>query len=282
MAISTRFLLKGSLWTLAAFGFSQAVRVVTAVILARLLAPELFGVMLIVSSLRAGIELLSDVGILQAVVYHKEANEPEFYNTAWTLGVIRSIVLWLAATVIGIPVAHFYHSPILAWVAPITTFSIVLVGFTSVSRLLLRKRLQIAKLNAVDAITSVSTSAFSVLFAYLSPTIWALAFSGVFASGLTMIVSYFLIPDVRQRFYLSKRLAHEILHYGKWIAVSSIIFFLSTNFDRLYLPRVIPLKLFGVYGIASSFAGLLTMLVMQLGQDVLFPFHYRTFAFASP
>ena len=272
MAISTRFLLKGSLWTIGAFGVGQAIRVLTAVILARLLAPELFGIMVIIGSLRAGLELLSDVGILQSMVYHKDADDPDFYNTAWTLGIIRSILLWLIAIIIAIPTARFYQSPILFWVAPLTTFSIVLVGFTSVSRLLLRKRLQIAKLNAVDTVVSVVSSGVSVLFAYLSPTIWALAFGGVFSTGLTTIVSYFLLPDVKQRFYLSKRFAQEILHYGKWIVASSFVFFLSTNFDRLYLAKVVPLTLFGVYGIATSFAGLLSALVMQLGQDVLFPF----------
>ena len=228
--------------------------------------------MLIVSSLRAGIELLSDVGILQSMVYDENGNDPDFYNTAWTLGVIRSIILWLIALAITVPVARFYQSSILVLVVPLTTFNIVLVGFTSVSRLLLRKRLQIAKLNIFDTITTAGSSAVSVLLAYLSPTIWALVFGGLFSSAVTMFGSYFLIRDVRQKLYLYKRFAWEILDYGKWIFVSSTIYFLSTNFDRLYLPKVIPLKLFGVYGIAISISGLTSMLVLQLGQDVLFPF----------
>jgi O-antigen/teichoic acid export membrane protein len=116
------------------------------------------------------------------------------------------------------------------------------------------------------------SSAASVLFAYLSPTVWALVFGTLFSSALTMIGSYFLLPGVTQKFYLSKRFAWEILHYGKWIFVSSTISFLSANFDRLYLPTVVPLSLFGIYGIASSISGLLIPLVYLLGQDVLFPF----------
>src|SRR4051794_31079312 len=74
MTISSKFLLRGSLWTIGAFGLGQAIRILTSVVLARLLAPELFGVILIVSSLRTGIELLSDVGIAQNITYHKDAN----------------------------------------------------------------------------------------------------------------------------------------------------------------------------------------------------------------
>jgi O-antigen/teichoic acid export membrane protein len=272
MTISSKYLLKGGLWTIGAFGLVQAIRMVTSVVLARLLAPELFGIMLIVSSLRAGIELLSDVGISQNITYHKDANDPEFYNTAWTLGVIRSLILWLIALIITVPVARFYESSILLFVVPLVTFNMVLVGFTSMSPLLLRKRLQIAKLNSFNISLLFISSAASVLFAYLSPTVWALVFGTLFSSALTMIGSYFLLPGVTQKFYLSKRFAWEILHYGKWIFVSSTISFLSGNFDRLYLPTVVPLNLFGIYGIASSISGLLIPLVYLLGQDVLFPF----------
>ena len=185
---------------------------------------------------------------------------------------IRSCVLWLIALAITPLAAGFYHSSILLLVVPLTALNTVLVGFTSVSPILLRKRLQIAKVNLFDTAMSFLSSAASILFAYLSSTIWALVFGGLCSSAIKMIGSYFLLPDVRHRFYVSRRFASEILHYGKWIFVSSVIYFLSTNFDRLYLPKVIPLNVFGIYGIASSIAGLLSMLVMQLGQDVLFPF----------
>src|ERR1700694_2853419 len=138
--ISIGFLLKGAVWTIGSVGLGQLIRLVTNVLLARLLAPELFGIMLIVNSLRMGIELMSDVGIGQNIVHHKDANDPDFYNTAWTLQAIRSIVLWLVALVAAAPVARFYQFPILVFVVPLTSFNIVLSGFTSLSRPLLQKR----------------------------------------------------------------------------------------------------------------------------------------------
>jgi len=271
MTISIGFLLRGAVWTVGAYGLGQVLRLVTNVVLARLLAPELFGIMLIVNSLRTGIELLSDVGIGQNIVYHKNGNDPEFYNTAWTMQAIRSVLLWLVALGIAAPVAQFYQSPILVYVVPLTAFNMVLAGFTSVTRELLLKRLQIAKLNAFDTATSIISSAAFVLFAYLSPTIWALVFGGLFGSAVTLIGSYFLLPDVTQRFQLSKRFSSEILHFGKWIFISSLLYFLSTNFDRLYLAKAVPLQLLGVYGIARALSELLGQVVLRLGNYVLFP-----------
>jgi O-antigen/teichoic acid export membrane protein len=272
MTISARFLLGGAIWTVGAYGVGQVLRLVTNVFLARLLAPELFGIMLIVNSLRTGIELLSDVGIGQNIVYHKNGNDPEFYNTAWSIQAIRSVLLWLVALAIAAPVAQFYRSPILVFVVPLTAFSIVIAGFTSVTRELLQKRLQIAKLNMFDTTTLVISSAAYVLFAYFSPTIWALVFGGLFGSAVTLIGSYFLLPDVTQKFQLSKRYSSEILHFGKWIFVSSLLYFVSTYFDRLYLAKAVPLELLGVYGIARSLSELLGLIVLRIGNYVLFPF----------
>ena len=89
MKLSRAILLRGVTWTVATYSASQLFRFVSSVILTRLLAPELFGLIAIIHSVRIGIELLSDVGIGQNVVYNKESDKPDFYNTAWSLQLIR-------------------------------------------------------------------------------------------------------------------------------------------------------------------------------------------------
>ena len=272
MTISTRSLLNGTVWTIGAYGISTILRTGTNIVLARLLAPEIFGTMLIVYTLRMGIEFISDVGINQNIIYNKNADDPEFYNTAWTLQLIRSVVLWLVFVAAAAPMAHFYESPILAVVVPVTSFSIVFTGLTSISKSLLQKRMQIAKLNVFDIIMAFVGSAATIIFAYFSPTVWALAFGGVFGSAVSMIGSYFLLAGVKQRLHLSKQYSKQILNFGKWIFVSSIVFFLSMYIDRLYLGKVVPLELLGIYGIARSISDLSGNLVLRLGNIVLFPF----------
>lgn len=272
MTISTRTLVSGTFWTIGAYGISTALRVVTNVALAHMLAPDIFGTMLIVYTLKTGIELISDVGINQNIVYNENADNPEFYNTAWTLQLLRSIGLWLAFVAAAWPIALFYQSPILAVVVPITSFSLVLSGLSSLSKSLLQKRMQIARLNVYEFIMTVIGSVATILFAYLDPTIWALVFGTLFSSVASMIGSYFLIPDLRHRFYISKRFTRQILNYGKWIFASSIVFFLSMYVDRLFLGKFIPIQLLGVYGIARSISDLSGNLTMRFGNIVLFPF----------
>ncbi|MGJ4940722.1 oligosaccharide flippase family protein [Bradyrhizobium sp. HKCCYLS1011] len=272
MTISTRTLFSGTVWTIGIYGLSTGLRTATNIVLARLLAPDIFGTMLIVYTFRMGIELISDVGINQNIVYNEHADEPEFYNTAWSLQLLRSIALWFVFIAAALPIARFYQIPVLAVVIPITSFSLVLSGLSSLSKFLLQKRMQVVRLNVYELILGFIGSAAILLFAYLTPTIWAMVYGTIFSSVVSLIGSYLLLPEIRHRFYISKRYSKEILSFGKWIFVSSIVFFLSMYVDRLYLGKVIPLELLGIYGIARSISDLSGNLTMRLGNIVLFPF----------
>jgi O-antigen/teichoic acid export membrane protein len=85
MTFSTRSLFSGTVWTVGAYVVGTALRVATNLVLVRLLAPDIFGTMLIVYTLRMGIELISDIGVGQSIIYNNNADNPEFYNTAWSL-----------------------------------------------------------------------------------------------------------------------------------------------------------------------------------------------------
>ncbi len=105
--------------------------------------------MLIANSLKSGIEVTTDVGIGQNLVYHKEANNPDYYNTAWTLQAMRGVAVWLVALALTAPIARFYHYPILVFIVPLTAFTSVILGLSSISRFLAQKRLQIGKTQCV-------------------------------------------------------------------------------------------------------------------------------------
>src|SRR5215469_9911071 len=138
MTLKTDRLVAGAFWTVFGFGLSQVIRLATNVGLARLLAPKLFGLMLIVNTLMIGIQLFSDIGIGQNIIHSPNALEPGFYNTAWSVQVIRSIVIWLIVLLAAVPAAHFYGAPILSDILPVSGFSMVLLGLAAVSPAILQ------------------------------------------------------------------------------------------------------------------------------------------------
>lgn len=267
----TKLIVRAGSWTIAAFGMRQTLRLGTNIVLTRLLAPELFGIMVVVNTFRTGVTLISDVGIGQSLVVNKNADTPEFYDTAWTVNLIRCVLLWLVCVAIAQPLASYYRIEALAWIFPIGGLTFVLVGLTSLAPTLAQRRMLYKRLNVFNLVMDLVGYAGTILLALLSPTIWALALGLVLASGTRMIASYWLLPSVRHHLRLSIRYLREIISFGKWIFFSSIVSFLAMNFDRLYLAKAFPLSLLGVYGVSRSLAEPVGQLVGQLIHVIVFP-----------
>ena len=264
-------LLFGAISTLGTFGLMQVVRLIAGVAIARLLSPELLGIMTIVYVLRFGVELLSDIGIRQSVISNREGDQPDFYNTAWTLQIGRGFGLSLVFLLATVPVSKLYDAPILLWILPVISSYFAIVGFTSTQPFLLARRMQTARLNGFDVALEIISAVGRVGLAFVSPTIWALVFGSLIQPIARTIGSHFLIPGVGHRLYISKDYARQIFHFGKWILVTAVLFFLASNFDRLYLAKVIPFALLGVFGIARNLSGMVTDGIARLCSIVVFP-----------
>jgi hypothetical protein len=77
--------IRGTAWTLFGYGGSQALRLVSNLILTRLLVPEVFGLMALVQTFQAGLTLFSDIGIAPSIIQNKRGEDPTFLNTAWDI-----------------------------------------------------------------------------------------------------------------------------------------------------------------------------------------------------
>ena len=119
MKISPIAIVKGVAWTVGIFGLGQSLRLASSIVLTRLLAPELFGILVIVYTLQNGIDLLSDLGFGQSLVLNKNAESPPFYNTVWSLRLVRGLLLLPCCIAAALPFAYLYHAPVLAWILPV-------------------------------------------------------------------------------------------------------------------------------------------------------------------
>ena len=103
--------LRGSVWTVGTQLANNAMRLAGNMILTRLLFPEAFGLMLLVGVFTAGLQMFTDLGINQNIVQSERGDDPTFLNTAWTISVLRGVVLWLLACLLTWPYAMFYNEP---------------------------------------------------------------------------------------------------------------------------------------------------------------------------
>lgn len=272
MNSAKRKLLWDSIWTIGGFSITQALRLATNIVLTRLLAPEIFGIMTIVNTIRTGFELFSDTGIGQNIVQSRKGEDPDFYNTAWTVQLIRGILLWLASVICGPIIANFYQIPILGTIFPVIGLVFIITGLSSTSVFLLQKQMMVAKRNLFDVFFDFVSAIVHIVLAVFNPTIWALVFGGIVASVAKASASHFIIGGRGNRLHLSRKHIQEIFGFGKWIFLATIAYFLATSLDRLYLGRMVPLALLGVYSIARILSDAASMMASRLTGLILFPY----------
>ena len=121
--------IRATIWTIADYGFSMALRVANSLILTRLLMPEAFGLMTLVTTLVVGISLISDIGLGPSVIQNARGDEPVLLNTAWTLQVLRGLGIFVVALALAWPMSLLYHEPRLMWLLPALGLNIVLSSF---------------------------------------------------------------------------------------------------------------------------------------------------------
>ena len=258
-------------WMTMSYGTVQLLRLANNVILARILAPPIFGLMAVVNAIRTGVELLSDVGIMQNIISSPRGEDPLFYDTAWTLQALRGLVLAALCMLMAVPIARFFHYPQLAVILPIASLFFVFTGFNFTARALAQKQLQVARVALFDiGITFIALVA-QVTIALITPTVWALVLGSVITGAATLISSFLFLPGLRHRFIVDPECARQLMRFGRWVFLSSIVYFFAMNFDRLYFAKQISLSQLGVYGIARSLADMVTLFVARASSFVLYP-----------
>lgn len=249
----------------------QFIRFGQNLLLTRLLAPELFGVMVVLTSLRVGAELFTDVGIGQNVIASPRGWNPAYYNTAWTMQLLRGAMLGLLFLAVMPAISHFYADPTLTAVFPVLCLLFILTGAHSIGLTLAVKAMKIKELVKYDIAGTALGSICALAIAWMFPTVWGLIAGNVVATLISTILSYFVWPGLQYRLTLDRQSVQEIFSFGKWIFLSSIVFFLATHFDRLVLSKYVSLAALGVYGLARSLGDIFAQLTSRLGNSIIFP-----------
>lgn len=261
----------GAIWTFVGYGTSQSLRFVSNLILTRLLAPEYFGLMALVNTFIVGLELFSDVGIGPSVIQNKRGDDPLFLNTAWTVQVIRSWILWGCCLLIAFPAAYFYQEPRLVWLLPIVGLTTVINGLSSTAGFTLRRHISLDKVTKFEASVQVVALTLMNVWAWLSPSIWALVGGNLMAACLKTVRSHFLIPNYRNWFAWDREALKDLFTFGRWIMLSTIMSFLAMQTDRLMLGKLVSIQMLGVYTIAFTLSDMPRQVIAIMGNTVIFP-----------
>ncbi len=264
---------RGSAFTVLSFGGGQVLRLASNLILTRLLFPEAFGLMALVYVFMQGLNNFSDVGITPSIMQSKRGDDRDFLNTAWTIQIIRGFLLWGVTFVIAIPAAQFFEAPELAQLLPAVGVTLAIMGFNPTRFDTAHRHMAFGRLTAIDLISQVVSLIVAVVAAYILQSVWALVISGIFGALVHLVLMSLYLPGEGNRLRWEKAATQELVTFGKWIFLSTVVGFFLVQGDKIILGKFLSLETLGIYNIGFFLAGFPLLLGALLNRRILIPIY---------
>lgn len=268
--------LRSSVLTVGGFGMSQLIRLASNLILTRLLFPEAFGLMALVMVFLMGLGQFSDVGVAPSVLQSKRGDDPDFLNTAWSIQVVRGIVLWVVACGFAWPMAWFYGQEQLLQMLPVSALTLLISGFRPTKMLSANRHLNLGRVTVLDVVGQLIGVSIAIGLAMWMQSVWALVISGVVGALLEVVLNWRYLPGPRNYFRWEKASVQELIGFGKWIFLATVCGFFISQSDKILIGKYVPLDMFGVYNIGFFWASFPMMLGGMVTQKILIPIYRET------
>lgn len=268
-------------WVVAGNVSAQALRLASSMVLTRLLVPEAFGLMAAINTLYFGLLMFSDLGVWQSVVRSQRGDDPRFLGTSWVIQMLRggllaglvlllALAIHLAAGQGWFAAGTVYADPRLPGLMAVFALSALIQGMESTQLARAQRELLARQMVRLELLTQVATIALTISAAWLTRSVWALVLGTVGATAIKTSLSYLIIPGERVRPCWDADSAREIIGFGKWVFVSSIIGFLAAHGEKIILGASLGVASFGVFAIASNLLAAVIGVYSTLNGRVIF------------
>lgn len=234
------------------------------VILTRLLAPQEMGLMVMILSLTALFDVLTEIGIKQSVIQHKNGAEPEYLNMAWWFQNLRAIGLYVVAFIITPWLCEFYFRSRpevltrysmeeLITLVRVAFLSILFNGFVSPRAYILEKTFKFGKAVLITQGGFILGTIVTIILAFVIRNVWAIVIGFATAGFAKCILSHAICP-FRPKFAYHRESFQGLYSFARGMFGLPILAYIAFNIDVLVAGKMVSTSLVGLYGMALTLA----------------------------
>lgn len=248
-------------------GLSQVlgigIKLVSTLVLTRLLAPEAYGILGTAMAVLTTLEWLSDLGIYPALIRHPKGDQRDFLLTGWIMGLGRGTLLSVSAGLAAWPLASFYDEPQLLGVLLVLAARPLLFAIRSPALPTLRRELNYRSIFIDEIAQAVIGTACSIAMAFLFRSVWAIVLGTMAGAVTSVVLSYFLAP-MRPGWAWNREAVKGIYDLGHQVFVNTLIMAAWLNLDRLLGLKLLSPTDMGLYAIAFNLSAAMEGLVTKM------------------
>lgn len=258
----------GALWLFIGNTGNQILGFLLGIILARILAPEDFGMIVTIQIFTGLVSMVSGGGMGQALVRAKEAGSAD-YNVVFTLQLMIGCLIYLCFYLVAPSFAEWYSQPLYADLLRVSALSFILRPFVNLPSNLLHREMRYKAKAMMQLLNLIMSNCIAITMGLMGYGVWSLTVSGLLCSVLTSLI---LIPLSGWRPALNTDFfrARELARYGFLTSTNDIVVYLQQQVSTFLLSRGAGPAAVGLYNKADSLAFLPQRFVTGSVYDVLF------------
>lgn len=260
---------KGVLWNVFGRVSNQGMSFIMGIILARIIAPESYGLIAMALVVVAITGSIVDGGFGAALIRKKNPAANDYYTVFW-FNIITAIFLYLIIYFAAPAIEKFYDTEGLVPVIRYLSLTVIISGFTTVQNVQLTKKLDFSALNIIALVATIISGGLGIAMAYGGYGVWALVAQQLSSNMLNSIMILFYnrwMPS----WIFSRKSFNELFAFSRNMFASAVLNSVFQNIYPLIIGKWFAPAMLAYYTRAESYQRLLARNLTSVVQTVSFP-----------
>jgi len=240
--------ISGLKWSTTARIGRQVLQFITLIILARLLAPEEFGLMASAMVVIGFANVFRDLGISAAIIQRLEVTDELFSSVFW-ISALFGIILMFLLIIFAPIIANFFNVNSLIPILRVLSLSFLFSGFSIVQQAMLEKTFKFKNIAIFELSATFLGAIIGISLALLNYGVWSLVYQNLVFSFTLSLLILISLPQ-KPRFYFSFIEIKSIANFSGNLAGFNILNYFVRNADYILIQKFLGEQQLGYYTLA--------------------------------
>lgn len=236
-------------WSTITEIMAKLVTPISSMILARILAPEVFGVVASINVIISFCDLFADAGFQKYVIQHEldaEAELDHISNVAFWTNFVISLIIWVIVAAFSKSLANLVGCPGKELAVIVACANLTLHSFTSIQSARLKRSMDFKTLFYVRVITIAVPFVVTVPLAFVTKSYWSIILGTISMNASTAVAMFFLLKWIPKLEYSFKTLK-TMLSFSLWSLLESILVWVINWGDTFIVSQILTQYYLGLY-----------------------------------
>ena len=259
-------------WSAMAEIAAKLVSPITTMVLARLLAPEAFGVLVTAQMVISFAEIFTDAGFQKYLIQHEFNNDDDKYKStsvAFWSNLIMSLTIWLFITVYSSPIARLVGCDGNGLVITVSCICIPLSAFSSIQMALFKRDFDFKTLFVVRLTGILIPLVITIPLAFITRSYWALII-GMSCLNFSNALLLTIKSKWKPRWYFSIERLKAMFSFSMWSMLEAVSIWLTSYIDLFIVGTMLSQHYLGIYRTSMSTVAQITSIITAATTPVLF------------